>query len=75
MSLAFYSRSVAFVEDLKFNETDTENFKENMDEAFEVQAMNCGVAAAIYVVTLLISWHQYWLNTRVARPNRYQRHY
>lgn len=75
MSLAFYSRSIALVEDLNFNETDTENYLDKMEEAYDVQAMNCAIAAAIYVVTLLISWHQYWLNTRSTPANRYQRHY
>ena len=82
MSLTFYKRSIAVVEDLNFNETISDPsdptqqkiYRERMDEAYDIQAMNCAVAAAIYVVTLLISWHQYWLNTR-ATPHRYQRHY
>ena len=76
MSLAFYNRNVAVVEDLNFNDTtsDVKDYRERMNEAYDVQAINCAVAAGIYVVTLLISWHQYWLNTR-ATPARYQRHY
>ena len=74
MALSFYSRSIALVEDLNFNETDTENYMDNMDQAYDNQAFNCAIAAAIYVLTLVVSWHQYWLNTR-ATPNRYQRHY
>ena len=74
MALSFYSRSIALVEDLNFNETDTENYKVNMDTAYDTQAFNCAIAAAIYVLTLVVSWHQYWLNNR-ATPNRYQRHY
>ena len=75
MGLAFHSRSVAFVEDLRFNETDVENYKENMEKTFDIQAMNCGVAVAMYALTLIISLHQYWLNTRATTPSRYQRHY
>ena len=75
MSLAFYSRSVAFIEDLKFNETeDATETKDNIEEAYDTTALNCAVAAAIYFVTFLVSWHQYWLNSR-ATPQRYERHY
>ena len=82
MALALHSRSIAFVEDLNFDENidnpknpvDQKLYKERMEDAFDIQAMNCGIAVACYGVTLLISWHQYWLNTR-STPNRYQRHY
>merc|ERR1711884_98407 len=76
MALAFYSRSVAFVEDVHFNETvqSQEEYKDNLEKAYDDQALNCGIAVALYVVTLLVSLHQYWLNSR-ATPNRYQRHY
>jgi len=77
MGLAFYNRNVAVVEDLNFDDTisDPNEYFDKMDEAYDKQAMNCAVAAGIYVVTLLISWHQYWLNTRATPSARYQRHY
>ena len=83
MALAFHSKSIAVVEDLNFNETVVDPkdpkeraiYKDRMEEAFDFQAMNCIIAAAIYVVTLLVSYHQYWLNNRATASNRYQRHY
>jgi ribonuclease kappa len=79
MALAFYSRSVALVDDLSFNETEAhmspQNYENAMDEAYDKNVTNCVVAAAMYVLTLLISIHQYWLNTRVTPHHRYQRHY
>ena len=77
MSLALYSRNVAFIEDLEFNQTVKEAaaYKENMEEAYDIGGLNCMIAAILYIVTLVISGHQYWLNTRSVRTNRYQRHY
>ena len=83
MALAFHSKSIAVVEDLNFNETivdpknpeDYKLYKNRMEDSFDIQALNCVVAAGIYVVTLLVSYHQYWLNNRATASNRYQRHY
>ena len=76
MALAFYSRSVAFIEDVKFNDTvtDWKEYQDNLETAYDHQATNCMIAVALYALTLAISVHQYWLNSR-ATPNRYQRHY
>ena len=77
MALAFYSNSVAFVEDLpeKAFENCTEgspnyikpcSFEDNvniMKEAYAQQAHNCGLAVALYIVTLMVSLHQLWMNT------------
>lgn len=83
MALAFHSKSIAVVEDLNFNETivdpknpeDYKLYKNRMEDSFDIQALNCAIAAGIYVVTLLVSYHQYWLNNRATASNRYQRHY
>ena len=48
---------------------------DNLEYAYDVGSFNCMIAAILYGVTLLISGHQYWLNTRSVRTNRYQRHY
>ena len=76
MGLAFYSRSVAFIEDVKFNETvkTKEEYEDNLVDAYDKQALNCLIAVSLYILTFLISLHQYWLNSR-ATPHRYQRHY
>ena len=76
MGLAFYSRSVAFIEDINFNDTTTnrEEYDESFETAYDDQALNCMIAVALYTLTFAISVHQYWLNSR-ATPHRYQRHY
>ena len=73
MALAFYSNSVAFVEDLPENALNRNcinsggcSFSEtvrNMKEAYEQQAQNCGMAVALYVLTLIVSMHQLWMNS------------
>ena len=77
MALAFYSNSVAFVEDLpesafdkckENNEKYTKpcNFQDNVDimkKAYGEQAQNCGMAVALYIVTLVVSLHQLWMNS------------
>ena len=81
MSLALYSRNVTFIEDLDWlNETMPDYLNvtaqlDNLEYAYDVGSFNCMIAAILYGVTLLISGHQYWLNTRSVRTNRYQRHY
>ena len=78
MGLAFHYRNVAFIEDLPLNETadfkTPEILGEAIDESYAKLALNCGVAASFYVVTLLLSLHQYWLNNRYA-VTAYQRQY
>ena len=34
-----------------------------MKEAYEQQAQNCGMAVALYVLTLIVSMHQLWMNS------------
>lgn len=77
MALAFYSNSVAFVEDLPesaFNKctegkkdyTGPCSYQDNvniMKKAYGEQAQNCGMAVALYIVTLIVSVHQLWMNS------------
>ena len=78
MALAFYQNSVAFVEDLpesafknniRHNCTKNGNkctYKETvliMEEAYGEQAQNCGIAVALYILTLIVSLHQLWMNS------------
>jgi len=44
-----------------------------MERAFDKGANNCFVAALLYLVTLVVSGHQMWLNSRVP-PQGYQRY-
>ncbi len=77
MWLAFNSRSVAFVEDIAFNATlagnSPKSYAAEMEEGYEKAANNCKVAALLYLVTLIVSLHQRWLNSRPA-PNGYARY-
>jgi ribonuclease kappa len=77
MGICMHVRSVAFIEDLgfEFNQThnDEETLKLEMESAFEKGATNCWVAALLYLVLLLISAHQFWLNSRIT-PTGYQRY-
>ena len=66
MGIAFCNNSVAFVHDLpevdyhKFNST--EEIKGEMNRQFKISAKNCGIAAAMYLLTFLFSVHQVWVN-------------
>jgi hypothetical protein len=71
MAIAFYQNSVAFVEDLP--ESAFENCTESkcdygetvdiMKTAYGQQAKNCGMAVALYIVTLVVCLHQLWMNS------------
>ena len=72
MAIAFSQNSIAFVEDLP--ESAFENCTQKtpcdygetvdiMKTAYLQQARNCGMAVALYIVTLLVCLHQYWLNS------------
>ena len=43
----------------------------DMDRAFDRCSTNCYVAAAFYVLSLVLSLHQYWLNSK-PEPTGYQ---
>jgi len=67
MSLLFYFRSVAFVEDLKVEETDGMNgdqLYQEIDKAYGDAARNCLITTACYGFTLLLSAHQFWVNSK-----------
>ena len=75
MALCFYQNSVAFVEDLPESVfANCTNIKEGkkcsydetvniMEEAYAEQAKNCGIAVALYILTLIVSLHQLWMNS------------
>ncbi|TRY74385.1 hypothetical protein TCAL_04606 [Tigriopus californicus] len=77
MSLALHSRSVAFVEDIPDPGPDVETQEQylaHMERNYDLLAHNCGVAASLYLVTFLVSLHQYWMNSK-ASPTGYQRYH
>ena len=51
----------------------TDGYFLKMDRAYAKSAYNCYVAALLYLLTLLISLHQHWLNGRVT-PTGYERY-
>jgi ribonuclease kappa len=65
----FHNRSVAFVDDLNLDQL--ENFDTPADLAnqlevkYEAGALNCWIAALMYVATLCVSVQQFWMNERV----------
>jgi len=74
MSLAFYFRSVALIEDIPIaNETsytDFESYRQAIDDGYGNVALSCLVSALCYVLTLVVSAHQVWVNTKSAGTTR-----
>ncbi|XP_014208844.1 ribonuclease kappa-B [Copidosoma floridanum] len=67
MGLFFSFRSVALIEDLNLEGEDIDSvasFYAAADSSFKANAHNCWIAACIYVITLLFSGHQFYLNSR-----------
>ncbi|KAK7028865.1 hypothetical protein SK128_002004 [Halocaridina rubra] len=67
MGLFFAIRSPAFIEDLSIPEEahhDARTFLDAMDDSYSLIAKNCGIAAALYAVTLVISGWQVWVNNK-----------
>ncbi|GAB6019602.1 hypothetical protein CHUAL_001167 [Chamberlinius hualienensis] len=62
----FYTHSVALSEDLGLdaNMTDMNAFYAAVDTAYENQAYKCWVAVAVYIVTLLLSLCQLFMNKK-----------
>ncbi|XP_076178227.1 ribonuclease kappa [Ptiloglossa arizonensis] len=66
MGIFFYVKSVALVEDLSLLEhfEKLEDFYAEADRGYKQNAYNCWIAACIYVLTFLLSGHQFYLNSR-----------
>eukprot|EP00095_Tigriopus_kingsejongensis_P006518 maker-scaffold172_size289735-snap-gene-1.27 protein:Tk06518 transcript:maker-scaffold172_size289735-snap-gene-1.27-mRNA-1 annotation:"ribonuclease kappa-b" len=76
MALALHGRSVTFAEDVDdgiHKMEDPDEYLKYMETHYDVMAHNCGVAAALYGITFLVSLHQYWLNSK-APPTGYRRY-
>jgi len=68
MGIFFYIKSVALIEDLPLKEHHSSpgEFFADVDRAYSQNAYNCWIAACLYVLTLLISGHQYWANSKAS---------
>lgn len=70
MGICFYKNSVAFIEDIPLpNDTysSSNKLREDITSGYGIVTENCFVAMALYIVTLLFSLHQLWMNGFFAR--------
>ncbi|XP_017466723.1 PREDICTED: ribonuclease kappa-B [Rhagoletis zephyria] len=66
MGVFFFIHSVALIEDLPIGEEfhSVEEFYTAANAAYNQNAYNCWIAACIYVLTLLLSAQQFYVNSR-----------
>ena len=68
ISQIFFHRSVAFIDDLSVNQeafrSPSDLFNE-IENKYEQGALNCWIAALMYVATLCVSVQQFWMNERI----------
>lgn len=71
MGVFYHIRAVALLEDLPLEEHDPEhsgdviqNFIINAEKGYTQNSQNCWIAALLYLITLVISGHQFWMNNR-----------
>ncbi|XP_072942666.1 ribonuclease kappa [Epargyreus clarus] len=71
MGVFYYIRAVALLEDLPLEEgghhndkSPIDNFIADVEAGYTRNAYNCWIAALLYVITLVISGHQFWMNNR-----------
>jgi ribonuclease kappa len=66
MGIFFWIHSVALVEDLSLKEEypDSNSLVNAMEAGYQQNAMNCWIAALLYLVTLCVSAQQFWMNNR-----------
>ncbi|NP_001040347.1 ribonuclease kappa-like [Bombyx mandarina] len=68
MGVFYYIRAVALLEDLPFDEKNPphsiEDFVIEVEKGYTLNAQNCWIAALLYLITLVVSGHQFWLNNR-----------
>ncbi|XP_023221020.1 ribonuclease kappa-B-like [Centruroides sculpturatus] len=69
MGIFLYCKSVAFVEDLAIDERNHTTRNElllNADNLYKQAAYNCWVAACLYIISLAVSVHQYFMNRQAS---------
>ncbi|XP_023329277.1 ribonuclease kappa-B [Eurytemora carolleeae] len=66
MGVFFYIHSVALIEDIPLEEeyTDLSELRKEMESGYNQNALNCWIAALLYLVTLCFSVQQFWMNNR-----------
>lgn len=66
MGVFYYIGSVALLEDLPLGENHhtIDEFVADVQSGYYKNAYNCWIAALLYVITLVVSGHQFWMNNR-----------
>ncbi|KAJ0174059.1 hypothetical protein K1T71_010205 [Dendrolimus kikuchii] len=69
MGVFYYIRAVALLEDLPLESESDEphtldRFITTVEAGYTQNAYNCWIAALLYVITLVVSGHQFWMNNR-----------
>jgi len=66
MGIFFYVRSVALMEELPLEHSykTPDEFYLEADRGYDQNAYNCWIAACLYIFTLLLSGHQFYMNSR-----------
>ncbi|XP_030760220.1 ribonuclease kappa [Sitophilus oryzae] len=66
MGVFYYIEAVALAEDLpEVHSYETlDDFYSQMTRGYQQNAYNCWIAALLYLITMAISAHQFWLNNR-----------
>ena len=66
MGVFFYVNSVALIEDITLKDayTSMEELRKDMDDGYRQNALNCWIAALLYLGVMVFSGHQFWANNR-----------
>uniref|UniRef100_A0A023FB88 Putative membrane-bound ribonuclease n=1 Tax=Triatoma infestans TaxID=30076 RepID=A0A023FB88_TRIIF len=66
MGIFYFVNSVALLEDIPLGEKfeDTKSFYTAAKSGYTVNAMNCWIAACLYLFTLLFAGHQFYMHSR-----------
>jgi len=66
MGVFFYINSVALIEDINLEESysSMDRLRTDMDKGYQQNALNCWIAALLYLVTLCFSAQQFWMNNK-----------
>jgi ribonuclease kappa len=66
MGIFFWINSVALIEDIPLEEeyTSITQLHTDMEKGYRQNALNCWIAALLYLVTLAVSVQQFWMNNR-----------
>ncbi|XP_060528188.1 ribonuclease kappa-B [Cylas formicarius] len=66
MGVFYYVEAVALAEDVPevSSYKSIDDFYTKMTNGYQQNAYNCWIAALLYLITLAVSAHQFWMNNR-----------